>query len=220
MSLFSKLRGALLGAGLESLAAYRETLTRFQQGGFEKLTPEEKAGHVENVIQAAARAATLAAAAPLPLLELPVQGMMVQAIARVYGVERPGKKIMAELGAAMGGGLLLRQLLRRIPMVGALTQSARVHAATLAMGYAARKYFEHQRNQSTKQAAHLPARIEPETLQQVFRKALEEDALRQDERMRALRFDDQLKSLRRQREQGEISEEEYLRLRDKLIGEI
>jgi len=226
MSLLGRLGSWVARSGRESLTVYKETLGRLRTGSFDDLTPEAREAQVELIIQAGARAAVLASSAPIPFLEMPVLALMVQAIARVYGVERSTRKVMAELAGAMGGGLVLRQLFRRLPIIGALTQSARIHATTLALGYTAKRHYAAQalraepQKQSNQSTPEMALQLNPAVLHEVFESTLERCGPAQNEIMQQLDFDAKLQNLREQRERGEISESEYTQQRDKLLEQL
>ncbi|MBI4081694.1 MAG: hypothetical protein HY423_03695 [Candidatus Lambdaproteobacteria bacterium] len=124
-------------AGLSTARAYEATLRRLLGEGFADMTPAGREAAIDHIVQAAAAASLVVA--PLPYAELPIQAAMVRAIARVHGVDAR-EPLLAHVLGALAGGLALRQLLRIVPVFGALPHLSRVYGATWALGYAAERY--------------------------------------------------------------------------------
>jgi uncharacterized protein (DUF697 family) len=198
----------LLRGGVEAARAYEETLKRLLRGGFADLSPAEREQQVEQIIQAAALAAMALGSAPLPLLEMPVLAAMVRAIGKVYGVERTGRKVLLELAAALGGALALRQALRLIPVVGGMANASRIYGATWALGRAAQFLFTRGKDASR------------EEMREVFRETMQNKTREQAERAEALGLEEKLRTLKRLRRRGLISEEEYGQKRSELLAEL
>ncbi len=146
----------------------------------------------------------------MPLLELPVQAAMVGAVAKVHGVPGGGRKLLLQVGAALGGGLVIRQALRLIPVAGGISQMSRIYATTWALGQAANLYCE-------RGAGHQPA-PDRETLRQAFADTLDRKERERTERMESAGISEKLNELNALREQGKISEEEYQRRRQDLLA--
>ncbi|MCZ6843987.1 MAG: hypothetical protein O7G32_14310 [SAR324 cluster bacterium] len=196
----------LVKNGMARLKPYEDTLKRLVSGDFAELSPAERGEKAEQMIQACAAAAMAMGAAPVPLLELPVFAAMVRALGKVYGAEAVGKKVLLEIAAAAGGGLLLRQAMRFVPFVGGMANASRIYGTTWALGRAAQFYF------SRRQA---PSR---EELRQVFQETVENKSREQDERMAGQGLDEKLRTLDKLRKQRLISEEEYQQKRHALLG--
>jgi uncharacterized protein (DUF697 family) len=194
---------------LESLSylAYDDTVRRLLKGSFSDLGLQARQARIEQIIRASAAAAAALAAAPVPLLELPVLMAMVQAIAKVHGVERPGRTIFLHLVAALGGGLALRQVLRLLPLAGSVSVVSRVYGAAWALGRAADLYFSRSGG---------PA--DPRELRRLFDRTLERTASEQEHRLAAIDFERRLADLRRLRERELISEGEYQAKRSALLA--
>ncbi|MCH8882991.1 MAG: hypothetical protein IIA41_05755 [SAR324 cluster bacterium] len=189
---------------------YRDTLRRLLQEGFADLTPEQRRAKAEQIVELCASAAMVAGAAPVPLLELPLQAIMVGAVAKVHGVPGGDRKLLLQVAAALGGGLVIRQALRLIPVVGGISQMSRIYATTWALGQVANLYCE-------RSAAHEPV-PDRETLRQAFADTLERKERERTERMESAGISEKLNELNELREQGRISEEEYERRRQDLLA--
>lgn len=191
---------------------FDDTLRRLLRGDFHDLTDGERRARVEQIIGLSASASMAMAAAPVPLLELPVQAAMVAAVARVHGQRRSGRRALWEVGAALGGGMVLRQALRLLPFVGPLPVLSRVYGATWALGRAAQAYYQAQA-----EARPPPS---PEELRTLF----DETARTQTEaQSRSLSREDVVRTLRllddlRAREA--ITEAEYRRKRDEVLSSL
>jgi uncharacterized protein (DUF697 family) len=129
--------GRLLGG--EGLKSYQDTLQRLLSGDFKSLEPAERERRANDIIQASANATVGMAALPVPFLDLPVLVTMVGAIGKVYGLDIKDRQLYAQVLATLGGGLMLRQLLRAIPFGGTLYAS-QVYGATWALGRVAQRY--------------------------------------------------------------------------------
>ena len=188
--------------------SYEDTLKRLLRGNFADLAPAERAAKVDEIIQGAALAATALAAAPVPLLEMPVLAAMVRAIGKVYGVERTAKKALLELGAALGSALVLRQGLRLIPVVGGMAGASQTYGATWALGRAAQLYFS---------AAGKTPKAE---MRRVFRETMENKSRDQAEHMEASGLEEKFRTLEKLRGERLITEAEYHRKRAELLAEL
>jgi uncharacterized protein (DUF697 family) len=190
------------------LQDFRDTLRRLLRGNFADLSESERRERVEQIIGLSAMAAMAVAATPVPFLELPVQAAMVRAIARVHGYDRSGRQVLFELGAALGGALVLRQVFRLLPLVGPLPFLSRIYGATYALGRVAHVYY----------AAGLEPR--PEELRRLFETTAadqtrsEARALEREEVASTLRFLDELRA------RAVITEQEYRRKRDEVLAAV
>lgn len=107
-------------------------------------------------------AAGAAGAVPLPIISVPsvvaIEAQMFRAIASIY--QQPlTKKVMGELGGAIGTGFLVRQagrsLLAMIPTVGTAASALYTAATTYALGYTLCWYFSQTRRGLTPGADKL-----------------------------------------------------------------
>jgi uncharacterized protein (DUF697 family)/predicted GTPase len=118
----------------------------------------------------AASLAGVAAAVPVPYLEIPVvvaiQAMMARQIATVYEIP-PDRRSLLETGSAVGLGMLTRlaaaELLKLIPFVGSIASTAASTAATLALGRTCCWYYAEIRK------GHVPTK---EQFASVFREKM------------------------------------------------
>jgi uncharacterized protein (DUF697 family) len=188
------------------LRDYEDTLRRLLKGSFRDLSAPQKQERVEQIIATAALASMAMASAPLPLLELPVQVAMVRAIAKVHGRERPGRKVLWQLGGALGGGLFFRQVMRMLPLVGPLPQLSRIYGATWALGRVAHVYF-----------AEAPG-TDPAGLRRLFEETAAARTAEQSARLRRGDLEAQLRYLDDLRAREIISVAEHRRKRDELLA--
>jgi len=186
---------------------YEDTIRRLLKGDFADLNRAQKEARVEQIISVSSMAAMATASAPLPFLEMPVQMAMVKAIAKVHGNRSPGKKALLQLAATAGAGLVLRQLLRLLPIAGNVSLLSRLYAATWALGRAANLYF----------SATNPS---PEAVRQVFEETLNQKEAESTERMEKNHMEARFAELSALRDKGVISEEEYRRKRADLLSEL
>ena len=199
----------LRGLGREPVFRdYEDTLRRLLKGEFEDLSPEARREKVEQVISLSAMAAMATAAAPVPFLELPVQLAMVRTIARINGVKSPGRKLLWELVGTLGGGLVMRQIMRMVPVVGALPYLSRIHGATWALGRVAHVYY----------SGEVPKN--KEELRRMFEEIVSKTSAEQSERMRRGDLEAQLRYMDDLLERNVITREEHRRKREELLREI
>ena len=201
---------ALVPAFREALwEDFSDTLRRLLRGDFRDLTEGERRARVEQIIGLSSSAAMAMAAAPIPLLELPVQAAMVSAVARVYGRPRSGRRALWEVGAALGGGVVVRQAMRLLPFVGPLPHLSRVYGATWALGRAAQLYYQPDAGASE---ASTPA-----DLRQVFTETARSQTEAQSRRLTRADVTRALRNLDDQRVRAAITEAEYRRRRDEIV---
>jgi uncharacterized protein (DUF697 family) len=187
---------------------FEDTLRRLLRGDFADLSEGERRERVEQVIGLSAMAAMAMAATPVPFLELPVQAAMVRAIARVHGHEKPGREVLWELGAALGGGLVLRQVFRLLPLVGPLPFLSRIYGATYALGRVAHLYYA---------SAVTPKR---EELRALFERTATAQTLAESKRLSRDDVETTLRYLDELRARAVITEAEYRRKRDDVLATI
>lgn len=187
---------------------YEDTLRRLMKGEFEDLSPEERREKVEQVISLSAMAAMATAAAPVPFLELPVQLAMVRTIARINGVKAPGRKLLWELVGTLGGGIVMRQIMRMVPVVGSLPYLSRIYGATWALGRVAHVYY----------SGEVPR--DREELRRMFEETAGRTSAEQSERMRRGDLEAQLRYLDDLLGRNVITHEEHRKKREELLGNI
>ncbi|MDH4120745.1 MAG: SHOCT domain-containing protein [Deltaproteobacteria bacterium] len=184
---------------------FQDTMKRLLSGDFAHLTPAQKQARSEQLIQAAATAAAALAGAPLPFMELPVQMALLGALARLHGVPLKDRKAFTLVLSLLGGGAVLRRLLRVIPLVGPATQVGRVYAATWALGRVAVMVFSR------------PEGLPPEEARRVFQVTLERQEAQTSQLQAVEEMAQRFARLQTLRDQGVISEEEYTEKRKKLL---
>lgn len=209
------------------LRDYEDTLRRLVRGDFADLTLQERREKVEQVLRASAGAAMATGSAPVPFLELPVQWAMVRAIARIHGVKRPGKALLWELVGALGGGLFLRQVMRLLPLGGALPHLSRIYGATWALGRVAEAYFERGAIAAGR-GSHLAIddelhsddeAVRNAALQNLFRNTAEDRTRDQSRRFNQGDLEARLHELDDLRNRSVLTHDEYRRKRAQLIAD-
>ncbi len=103
-----------------------------------------------------------AALIPVPMFDVPlfviIQAKMFQTVASIYG-QPLTSQLIAELGGALGGGILVRllgrELLKFIPVVGSAVGSLYAAATTYALGVTLCWYFAQKRMGNVPDAATL-----------------------------------------------------------------
>lgn len=188
------------------LRAHEDTLRRLVTGNFDDLSIEARRQRVEEIIRLSATAALGLAAAPVPFLEVPVQAAMVRSIAKVYGATASGRKVMLQLGAAMGGGLVLRQLLRLVPFAGSASLMSRVYGATWALGRVAALYYEQEGG------------VSRESMRAEFDETMTAKQAESEQRLSAVEFERRLGETRELRDKGLITDAEFATKRDELLA--
>jgi len=187
---------------------FEDTLRRLLRGSFADLSEGERRDRVEQIVGLSSMAAMAMAATPVPFLELPVQAAMVRAIARVHGYEKSGRQVLWELGAALGGGLVMRQVLRLLPVVGPLPYLSRIYGATYALGRVAHVYY----------AAGIEP--QPEELRHLFHRTAEAQTREEAHQLRRDDVESTLRWLDELRARAVITEQEYRRKRDEVLAAI
>jgi uncharacterized protein (DUF697 family) len=187
---------------------FDDTLRRLLRGDFADLSDGERRDRVEQIVGLSSMAAMAMAATPVPFLELPVQAAMVRAIARVNGHDKSGREALWELCAALGGGLVLRQALRLLPLVGPLPFLSRIYGATYALGRAAHLFYA-----SGRQA-------QPDELRRVFDDTARDRTREESGRLSGEQVASTLRTLDELRARAVITEAEYRRKRDEVLATI
>jgi len=187
---------------------FDDTLRRLLRGNFADLTEADRRDRVEQIIGLSAMAAMAMAATPVPFMELPVQAAMVRAIARVHGQDKSGREVLMELAAALGGGMVFRQVMRLLPLVGPLPFLSRIYGATYALGRVAQVYYA---------AGLAPGSGE---LRQLFEDTAREETVMQSRRLDRDEVASTLRYLDELRARAVISEREYRRKRDEVLAAI
>jgi uncharacterized protein (DUF697 family) len=191
--------------------AYRDTIQRLLSGDFRDLGPEQRQARVDQIIQMAATAAMVLGAAPVPALDLPVQAVMVRAVAKVHGLEGSEGRLLWRMAAALGLGFVIRQGLRLVPWIGAATHLARVYGSTWALGQAADFYFARLARDQTASEAET---------RRVFRDAQRAKEREQVRRLESGNAVDEVRRLRAEREAGRIGDAEFFQRLDRLLGQL
>jgi uncharacterized protein (DUF697 family) len=128
-------------------SAYRQTLLRLKEAT--DVLKDAHLRHAIPVIMGYSSMAATAGAVPLPFVDMAmlpgIQAKMAYHLARIYGQPMSTDRLK-ELGAAVGVGMVSRQLVRQavkfIPFVGSAVGATVAAASTYALGRALCYYFE------------------------------------------------------------------------------
>lgn len=186
---------------------YTSLIQRLVSGNFSQVTQAERDKTVMAIIHASAVTATAISMIPVPMVETPVQIVMVRAIGKVYEQELD-EKIVVEILSILGGNFALRQLMRFIPYVGFLVNISRVYGTTWAMGAAAEYYFKHDRE------------VEKEELMKVFKTVLKQKTQEKEKDMKDRHTPERLQELKNLLDKKLISQEEYDHKREAILEEL
>lgn len=187
---------------------YVKFIQRIVAGDFENATPKERDDAVMAIIHASSVTSALVSLIPVPLVESPVQIMMVRAIGQVYG-QQLDEKVVIEVFSVVGSNYLIRQIvLRFIPGVSWLINPTRVYAMTWAVGMTAEYYFKHNRE------------VEKEELMRVFKTVLKQKTREKEAEVKDRHIEERLNDLKTLFDKGLITQDEYNRKREVIISEL
>ncbi len=186
---------------------YKGLLQRLLAGDFEQATQKERDEIVFTITQASAVTAAVISIIPVPLIESPIQITLVRAIGQVYNQELD-EKVVLEILSVIGGNVLLRQLIKLIPYVGAIVNVSRVYGTTWAIGAAAEYYFKHNRE------------VEKEELLKVFKTVLKQKTREKETEMKERHTEERLEELKKLLHKDLITQEEYDKKREVIISEL
>ncbi len=130
--------------------SWLDTLEDIRKKDFAHLSPKKRDDAARDVVNMGSYACAVIAVSPVPfsdaVLMLPVQSAMVVTVGHVYGrklTEADAKKLLLELGATAGMGMLVRQGIKSIlPVFGALITVPAAFAMNWAIGRVAMEYFK------------------------------------------------------------------------------
>jgi len=186
---------------------YEETLQKLISGDFDDTTPEEREKVIEQIIHASALAASVLAISPVPFIETPLQVTMVRAIGKVYGYTLD-KKVIFEILSAIGGSVMLRQLIRFIPGVGTIANISKIYGTTWAMGVTADYYFRQNRE------------VVKEELMRMFKMTQKEKMVEKQKQLEEGRIAERLQTLWDLFQKNLISQEEYRKKREEILARL
>ena len=167
-------------------------------------------------IQTTALAAAGVAVSPIPvsdvLILIPMQAGMVAAIGKLWGYEMSAARVK-EIITVAGGGIVLRYafqvLVKFLPAAGSIIGPVIAYGGTVALGEAALRYFESGMKATPEEIAKVYKQAK-EKAEHGFKTSGREDKIEQHK--------DELEQLRRQLERGGITQEEYERRVEELLG--
>jgi uncharacterized protein (DUF697 family) len=187
--------------------SYEDTIQKLISGDFDDATPEEREKVIEQIIHASAVASSVLAMSPLPFVEMPIQVTMVRAIGKVYGYTID-KKVVFEILSSIGGSIVLRQLIRFIPGMGAIANISKIYGTTWAMGVAADYYFRQNRE------------VVKEELMRMFKMTQKEKTAEKEKQIEAGHITERLQTLWDLFQKNLITQEEYRRKREEILSQL
>jgi uncharacterized protein (DUF697 family) len=195
------------------MASYSETLDRILKGDFDDASPAERAEAIRDVINVCSVAAGAVTFQPIPFLDTvlvsPIQIAMVQGIGRVYG-HRLDQKAIIEMLSTFGASLLAQNAIiaasKFIPFAGWIVSISMAYALTYAIGEVADHYFKNGRGVSTEELKSMFDRVYREKKKEKQQAHEGNDELK-----------DKLEKLKRARQDGILTEEEFERKKLELL---
>ena len=191
------------------LAQHKDTLDRLVAGNFKDLSPEQRRERVEEIIRVSASAAVGMAAIPIPFLDLPVLMTMVGAIGRVHGIDPSENRLWYQVLGVLGGGLVLRQVLRMVPFGGQL-YAAQMYGATWALGRTAELFCTNSTVPSTEDLKSI--------FEETLRRKAEEHEKKQSQPHASP--EQRLRDLANLREKKLITEAEFEKKRAEILASV
>lgn len=166
-----------------------------------------KEARIRAVIYSKALICGATAAVPIPVADIlvitPIQVALIVTIGFFYGVDVSKERaleLIVTLGAGVGLREAARQLVKLIPGYGQVVSASVAFAGTVALGEAANLWFKQK------------MRIDAEELQIVFQRTAERARLEYEEYTQHQKaLEGQVAKLRKQRENGTITQEEFER---------
>jgi uncharacterized protein (DUF697 family) len=148
------------------LSTYTEIVDRIMRGDYEDATAAERDEAVRNVIQACSIAAAAVTVQPIPFVDTalitPVQIVMVQAIARIYGHQLDKKsvlEILSTFGASIVAQNVIMAAVKFIPFLGWVVTTSMAYALTWAIGEVSDYYFRNGRGVPEEELQSMFTRI-------------------------------------------------------------
>jgi uncharacterized protein (DUF697 family) len=193
---------------------YSETISRILEADYADASPEERTSAIREVVSLSSVVAAALAIQPIPLLDavlvIPVQIAMVQGIGRVHGHTLDRKSVIEMLGT-FGAGIVAQNVMmaaaKLVPFAGWIAASAMAYAMTHAIGEVADHYFRTGRG------------IGPEELRTMFKKVYAQKKAEREEAMKgAGTLKERLEQLNEARAAGLVSEEEFERKKQEILG--
>jgi len=148
------------------MATYTEIVERIMRGDYEDASAAERDEAVRNVIQACSVAAAAVTIQPIPFVDTalitPIQIVMVQAIARIYGHQLDKKsvlEILSTFGASIVAQNVIMAAVKFIPFLGWVVTTSMAYALTWAVGEVSDYYFRNGRGVPEEELQSMFTRI-------------------------------------------------------------
>ncbi len=148
------------------MASYTEIIDRVMRGDYEDASPTERDDAVRHVIQACSVAAAAVTIQPIPFVDTalitPIQIVMVQAIARIYGHQLDKKsvlEILSTFGASIVAQNVIMAAVKFIPFLGWIVTTSMAYALTWAIGEVSDYYFRNGRGVPQEELQSMFSRI-------------------------------------------------------------
>jgi uncharacterized protein (DUF697 family) len=195
------------------MASYAETFERVVTGEYANASDEQKLEAVREVIQVASIAAAAVTIQPFPVVDIaliaPIQIGLVQTIGRIHGYVLD-KKSVVEILSSFGAGLVTQGILlstsKLIPIVGWLAAIPMAYALTWSVGEVAHYYFKMGRG------------VSPDELGAMFQKVYHSKRDEKSAAHKSSSLKSRLQELTEAHRAGLISEAEYQKKKEELLG--
>jgi len=192
---------------------YLDTINRVISGNYESASDEERKAAVKEVVTVCAVAASAVTIQPFPVADVvlmsPIQIGMVQAIGKVHG-HKLEKKAILEILSTFGASLVAQNVImaaaKLVPFLGSIVAMSMAYALTYAIGEVSDYYFRNGRSVSTSE------------LKERFESVYKEKKKERESAGKSLK--EKLEALKKAREQGVLSEEEFDKKKEEVLGSV
>jgi uncharacterized protein (DUF697 family) len=192
---------------------YLDTINRVVSGNYESASDDERKAAVKEVVTVCAVAASAVTIQPFPVADVvlmsPIQIGMVQAIGKVHG-HKLDKKAILEILSTFGASLVAQNVImaaaKLVPFLGSIVAMSMAYALTYAIGEVSDYYFRNGRSVSANE------------LKERFDSVYREKKKERESAGKSLK--EKLEALKKAREQGVLSEEEFEKKKEEVLGSV
>jgi uncharacterized protein (DUF697 family) len=195
------------------MAKWTETVKRVMDGDYQNASAEERREAVRDLIQVCSIASSVVAVQPIPFLDTaliaPIQIAMVQGIGRVHGFSLDKKsilEILSTFGASIVAQNVIMAAAKFVPFIGWAVGISMAYALTFAIGEVSDYYFRSGRGVSASELQDMFKRVYRE------KKSEKENELKSDGTLK-----DKLEQLKKAKEAGVLTEEEFEKKKEDVL---
>ncbi len=190
---------------------YLDTINRVMTGNYDNASEEERKAAAKEVITVCAAAASAVTIQPFPVADVvlmsPIQIAMVQAVGKVHGYKLE-KKAILEIISTFGASLVAQNVImaaaKLVPVLGSIVAMSMAYALTYAIGEVSDHYFKNGRSVSSSE------------LKDRFNSVYKAKKAEREKAGKSLK--DKLEALKKAREQGVLSEEEFEKKKEEVLS--